>query len=345
MKYIITLFTFLSLVACSNSKKTPDVSKIKVELTTQRFEKDFFALDTNHLDAGMQQLYVKYQQFYVDFLQNVLASDPQPDSVLKNVQLFTNAYKNIYTVSQSLYADVTPVENEIKQGLKLMKYYFPNYQLPTQLVTYLGPWDAMFMLSTKNGGSSIFRDGPILGIGLQLFLGSDYSIYKEQGIQEMYPTFISRRFDKQYITTNAIKVLIDDIYPDKSAGKPLVQQMIEAGKRLFILQALVPNAPDSITTGYTQQQLDGCYKNEANIWSFFVVNNLLFVNDFNLTKDYLNDAPNTQALGDESPGFIGQFIGWQIVKKWMKKNSSATLQLLLNKSAKEIFEEAKYKPQ
>ncbi len=345
MKYIITLFTFLSLVACSNSKKTPDVSKIKVELTTQRFEKDFFALDTNHLDAGMQQLYVKYQQFYIDFLQNVLASDPQPDSVLKNVQLFINAYRNIYTVSQSLYVDVTPIENEIKQGFKLMKYYFPNYQLPTQLVTYIGPWDAMFMLSTKNGGSSIFRDGPILGIGLQLFLGSNYNIYKEQGIQEMYPTFISRRFDKQYITINAIKVLIDDIYPDKSVGKPMVQQMIEAGKRLFILQALVPNAPDSITTGYTQQQLDGCYKNEANIWSFFVVNNLLFVNDFNLIKDYLNDAPNTQALGDESPGFIGQFIGWQIVKKWMKKNSSATLQQLLNKSAKEIFEEAKYKPQ
>lgn len=345
MKYIIALFTFLSLVACSNSKKTPDVSKIKVELTTQRFEKDFFALDTNHLDAGMQQLYVKYQQFYIDFLQNVLASDPQPDSVLKNVQLFTNAYKNIHTISQSLYADLTPIENEIKQGFKLMKYYFPNYQLPTQLVTYIGPWDAMFMLSTKNGGSSIFRDGPILGIGLQLFLGSNYSVYKEQGIQEMYPTFISRRFDKQYITNNAMKVLIDDIYPDKSVGKPLVQQMIEAGKRLFILQALVPNAPDSITTGYTQQQLDGCYKNESNIWSFFVVNNLLFVNDFNLIKDYLNDAPNTQALGDESPGFIGQFIGWQIVKKWMKKNSSATLQQLLNKSAKEIFEEAKYKPQ
>lgn len=345
MKYIITLFTFLSLVACSNSKKTPDVSKIKVELTTQRFEKDFFALDTNHLDAEMQQLYVKYQQFYIDFLQNVLASDPQPDSVLKNVQLFINAYRNIYTVSQSLYVDVTPIENEIKQGFKLMKYYFPNYQLPTQLVTYIGPWDAMFMLSTKNEGSSIFRDGPILGIGLQLFLGSNYNIYKEQGIQEMYPTFISRRFDKQYITINAIKVLIDDIYPDKSVGKPMVQQMIEAGKRLFILQALVPNAPDSITTGYTQQQLDGCYKNEANIWSFFVVNNLLFVNDFNLIKDYLNDAPNTQALGDESPGFIGQFIGWQIVKKWMKKNSSATLQQLLNKSAKEIFEEAKYKPQ
>ena len=331
MKYTITLFIFFSLVACSNSKKTPDVSKIKVELTTQRFEQDFFALDSNHLDAGMQQLYVNYQQFYVDFLQNILASDPQPDSVLKNVQLFTNAYKNIYTVSQSLYADVTPIEKEIKQGLKLMKYYFPDYQLPTQLVTYVGPWDAMFMLSTKNGGSGVFRDGPILGIGLQLFLGSDFSIYKEQAIQEMYPNFISRRFDKKYITTDAMKVLLDDIYPDKSVGKPLIQQMIEAGKRLYILQALVPDVADSITTGYTQQQLDGCFKNEANIWSFFVVNNLLFVNDFNLIKDYLNDAPNTQALGDESPGFIGQFVGWQIVKKWIKKNSSVTLQELLNK--------------
>ena len=344
IKNIVFSIILLSGFACTNNKKIPNTSAIKIDITVNRFETDFFALDTLNIDNSMQQLYTKYPAFYVDYFQNILASSPQPDSIIKNAQLFSNAYKNVYLESKSMYANFTPVVDEITQGFKLLKYYFPNYQLPNKIVTYLGPWDAMFMLSTKNIGSSIFRDENLMGIGLQLFLGNNHEVYKQPAIQQLYPDFISRKFDKKYIAANTMKVLIDDIYPDKSLGMMLIEQMIEAGKRLYVLQATLPNVPDSITTGYTQQQLEVCQKNEANIWSFFVVNNLLFVNDFNLTKDYMNDAPNTTALGTESPGFIGQFVGWQIVKKWMQKNTNATLQQLLDKKAKEIFEEAKYKP-
>jgi hypothetical protein len=55
-------------------------------------------------------------------------------------------------------------------------------------------------------------------------------------------------------------------------------------------------------------------------------------------------------LGEASPGFIGQFVGWQIVKKWMSldKNKdleqNKILEQLLHTPAKQIFEEAKYKP-
>ena len=70
----------------------------------------------------------------------------------------------------------------------------------------------------------------------------------------------------------------------------------------------------------------------------------MFTNEVAIIKDYMNDAPNTAALGEESPGYIGQFVGWQIVKKWMSKNEKTTLQQLMSKSPKEIFEESKYKP-
>jgi len=120
--------------------------------------------------------------------------------------------------------------------------------------------------------------------------------------------------------------------------------MIESGKRMYLLDQLMPGTPDSIKTGYTQKQLDGCYESEKNIWSFFVQNDLLFKTDPNLNRDYINDGPNTPALGEASPGNIGQFVGWQIVKKWMDKNITVTLDALMNKNAKEIFDEAKYKP-
>ncbi len=94
----------------------------------------------------------------------------------------------------------------------------------------------------------------------------------------------------------------------------------------------------------TKSQLDGCYKNEEVIWSYFVQNDLLYVSDPSIIRDYMNDAPITQALGAESPGNIGQFVGWQIVKKWIGKNEKLTLQQLMETNPKTIFEQAKYKP-
>ena len=342
----ITLILLLSCIiySCSNKKNIPDVSKIKVELNVERFEKDFFAMDTTQLDQALQQLFNKYPTFSIDFFQNILGSSPQPDTMMQNVKLFINAYKNIYAESNTTFADFANTTKNIKQGFQFVKYYFPKYDLPTTLVTYIGPWDAIFMVSNRTSGSGVMRDGKLMGIGLHLALGKNFSVYKEGGIRELYPEFVSKRFDKIYLPVDALKIIVDDLYPYRSAGKPLVQQMIEAGKRLYLLNAFLPNTHDTLKTGYTQKQLEGCFKNEANIWSFFVTNDLLFTNEVAIIKDYMNDAPNTAALGEESPGFIGQFVGWQIVKKWMSKNEKATLQQLMSKSPKEIFEESKYKP-
>jgi hypothetical protein len=189
-----------------------------------------------------------------------------------------------------------------------------------------------------------------LAIGLQLYLGRDFPVYRTEYISEIYPDYQSRRFEPQYIPVNCMKNIITDIYSQDVPDLPLVYQMIEAGKRLYVLDQLLPETADSLKTGYTQEQLDGCYKNEAFIWNFFLQNNLLYATDPSLTRDYMNDGPKTEALGEASPGFIGQFVGWQIVKKWMNldKNKNVEynkiLKQLFHTPAKQIFEEAKYKP-
>lgn len=342
---IIIFSVIVFCLGCKSGKKLPDVSNVKIELTTQRFEKDFFNLDTTHLDSSIQQLFVKYPNFIVDYLHNILASAPQADSVIKTIQRFTKDYNKLYLDAEKLYADFTPYENEIKKGFQFVKYYFPNYKLPTKLITYIGTWDAIIMLSDNSSGSGCIRmSEDIMGIGLQLSMGYNYTMYKDEMMQQFYPEFISRRFDKAFIGVNAIKVIVDDIYPNQNLGQPLIEQMIESGKRMYLLDAFMPTTADSLKTGYTQQQLDGCYKNEANIWSFFITNNLLYETQPSIVMEYMNDAPRTAALGDAAPGLIGKFVGWQIVKQWMKKNDKKSLADLLKTPAKNIFEQAKYKP-
>ncbi|MBX2932393.1 MAG: hypothetical protein KF781_10670 [Chitinophagaceae bacterium] len=330
---------------CKSHKKIPDVTKINIELSTQRFEQDFFLMDTNQLNNSIQNLFEKYPSFSIDFLYNILAADHQPDSILKAVKFFIKAYNTVYTDSKNIFDNFASTEKEIKQGFQFVKYYFPKYTLPTQLITYIGPWDAFFMLSNNAGGSGVVRtDENIMAIGLQLSMGKDYAMYKENEMQQFYPYFISRRFDKTYIPVNVLQVIIDDLYQQKTTGKSLIEQMIEAGKRVYLLDAFLPNTADSVKIGYTQNQLDACYKSEAAIWSFFISNDLLYQTEPSIVMEYMNDAPKTTAFGDASPGFIGKFTGWQIVKKWMEKNNEKTLIDLLNTPAKTIFEQAKYKP-
>lgn len=329
-------FLLVAMAACTG-KNEPDVSDVKAEIVTERFEQDFFALDTTHIDAGLQKLHQKYPGFLQDFLYNILALPAQPDSakVVENqTTSFLRAYQPVKDSADDVFKNFDEQAKEVEQGLRYVKYYFPDYKVPRKIVTFIGPIDSYGNILTTDA----------LAVGLQLYMGKNYSVYNSAAGQELYPAYISRRFQKEYIPVNSIKTIVNDIFPDNYAGLPLIDQMIQAGKRLYILDRLLPETADTLKTGYTKNQLDGCYKNEQTIWSFFVQNDLLFTTDPSLVKDYMNDAPQTQAFGQDSPGFIGQFVGWQIVKKWMNKNENVSLPQLINKDPRTIFNEAKYKP-
>jgi uncharacterized protein YjaZ len=48
-------------------------------------------------------------------------------------------------------------------------------------------------------------------------------------------------------------------------------------------------------------------------------------------------------IDNESPGMVGRYIGWQIVRSYMENNTVTVPQLLI-KNADEIFKNSKYKP-
>src|SRR5258705_12847010 len=69
---MISLLVFFTSISCNNDRHIPDVSGIKIDVKLQRFEKDFFTLDTNHLAQSLQQLQQKYPGFTIDFINNIL---------------------------------------------------------------------------------------------------------------------------------------------------------------------------------------------------------------------------------------------------------------------------------
>jgi hypothetical protein len=338
MSRLFTIVLLLPLLFSCHGKNIPDVSGIPVTLTTLRFEKDLFACDSANIVNEMPGLEAKYPSFGRNFFYTVLSSDPRwaNDSTTRYVGGFINSYrKDIYDSAEALFADFSKYQDEIKQGLQFVKYYFPDYKLPANIITYIGPVD---------GYGDILADNALV-VGLQHYLGVHFAAYQTAWVQESYPAYISARFEPSYISINSMRNIVNDIYPPKDEDtRPMIDQMVDNGKRLYILSKVQPYKDEYKLIGYTQQQLAQCYAHEAVIWNYFLQNNFLQVTDPDVTKDYISDGPKTPELGEAAPGNIGSFVGWQIVKKYMGMNSNLTLQQLVNTDAEDIFSQTKYKP-
>ena len=339
------VFVFVSLFVSCSDVDTPNVSGIKADVEVQRFDKDFFSIDTTNILPSLQRLYAKYPSFLGDYLQNILGLPPLSDTsfgTMSAIRKFLSDYKPIRDSAQNAFQKIDRAEEDIEQSLRYVKHYFPKYQLPRKLITFIGPMDAYFEGSLGGYGDVITNDA--LAIGLQLHLGKDFSLYKSEMGQALYPAYISRRFAPEYIPVNCTKNIVDDMFPDQSTGKHLVLQMVEKGKRMYLLDRLMPKTDDSLKIGYTRSQLAGCYKNEGFIWNYFLTNGLLYNNDPAMIKNYIGESPNTPEFGEGAPGNIGLFTGWQIVKKYMENNKSLSLEGLMRTDPKKLFEESKYRP-
>jgi len=341
MKYLFLILVSAALLSCNDADKIPDVSDIKIDITTQRFEKDFFALDTSKPAPGLLALQNKYHDFFPDYTGQILGIEGNTNAG-SVISTFLSSYQPLYDSIKLLFADFSPYEKQIKQGLQFVKYYFPSYKLPSKIITFIGPLDASYKTSFGLQGDIITKDA--VGIGLQLHMGKSFSFYQSEQGQQLYPTYISSRFEPNTILSNCLKNIVDDMFPEKLEDKSLVQQMVEKGKRLYLLSKFLPREDEYKLIGYSPVQLKDCYAHEKNIWELFIQNNLLQTIDDNVIKNYIGESPKTQELGDASPGNIAAFAGWQIVKKYMQKNEGLSLQKLMATDADTIFQEAKYKP-
>lgn len=343
MKKIIAFSVLIILLAdCKNKKNIPDVSHIKVNITVERFDWDFFAIDSNNVLPELNRVNEKYPLLTKIFLQNILGLDSA--STLPGVKRFLHLGQSISDAANGVFKNTDWLEKDLKKAFQFVQYYFPAYKLPEKEIFVVGPIDAL----AKNGNDYTpdFIGPDFLGISLQFYLGKDFPLYKNQFfIDNVAPQYRSRRFSKEYITADAMQLIVDDIFPDKSSTRPLIEQMIEKGKLWYLLDKFLPETPDSIKTGYTQQQLNWCKENEGLIWSYIVKNEDLYSVNPTTIQTYIGEGPFTQGFSQElSPGNMGQWIGWQIVKKFADKNPGMKPGDIMLTEPKKILDEAKYKP-
>jgi hypothetical protein len=287
-------------------------------------------MDSLHFESDLAKLVQAYPQFSADYFNRILMRSSKKES--KKILAFYKAYLPIYQATTKIQAfkKATP---EIEEAFKRFHYYFPSYRLPTQLIFFIGPLETYGNVVTKDG----------LAIGLQLYMGAESSWYDSEQISTIYPRYISRQFAPEYIVVNSIQNILNDYDPLALNGKQLIDQMIETGKRQYILSQCLPTASDTLLLGYTGNQLKAIDENKGDIWTFLSSQNRLFSVDPNLTSSILTEAPYNDYFGEDIPGNVGKYIGYRIVQSWMSQQngkSKNNLNQLLKMPAKTIFDQA-----
>jgi uncharacterized protein YjaZ len=125
----------------------------------------------------------------------------------------------------------------------------------------------------------------------------------------------------------------------------LLDHMVHEGKILYFMQAMMPSAHDSLLIGYTSGQVEWCKKNETQMWTYLIEKEMLYSTKQMDVVRYINDGPQTSGFPAESPGRTGAWLGWQIIRKYMKRNPEITLaNLMANNNYQEILNASAYLP-
>lgn len=328
----------LLVSSCSDNKKTPDVSKIKVQLESRRLDRDLLALDTNRLAEGLTALEARYPDFLNFYLDTLMGFDIKgrysdtAGGVREGLKVFLSHkdYRGLFDTVAAHFPDTKNIEQELSKGFSYMKYYFPDYQVPK----------IVYFTSGLNSYSAITY-GDIAGIGLDMYLGPEYPFYASVGIA----AYLTRRLKPEYIPVDVFKVIYRDDHPFTMDDRTLLDMMIQHGKEQYFLEQVLPFTDDTLRLGYTAAQLEWCRANEAQVYNYFVKDNMLFDTRLQKVARYVNDGPGSTGMPAESPGNVGAFIGWQIVHSYMKEHPDVTLpQLLRDQDAQRFLQESKYKP-
>jgi hypothetical protein len=319
--------------------KTPDVSGIQVTLDINRFDQKMAALDTNNTVAAVTALEQASPEFSSIYFEKIIGIKDPKDSVgayRNEVRKFLTDPSMRYMMDSisKVFPDLTAEKREIEQGLRFFKHYFPKKTVPTTLYTMPSAYNFAAVFPTDNA----------IAVGLDMFLGKDYSVYEALATTGQYPRFVSRTFRREYLVDRVFELLISDISGEPS-GNRLLDYMIHNGKKLYVLDCLLPKTPDSIKLNYTTEQMKGIYANESFTWGRILKQNLIYSTTFQDFQKLVMPAPNAPIIAEEAPGAIGNFIGWQIVKQYMKRHPNTTLEdLLALKDVQKLLDESKYKP-
>ena len=314
-KLVFCCFVVL-LVSCSaEDKREEEISNIPVKMELERFDRRFAEATADSLGSLKKDFPYLFPIQFSDSLWVEKMND--------TIQLQLNA------AVQTEFPDLQQTELELENLFQHIKYYFPQTKIPKVII----------LTSDVDYRNKVVWADSLLLVSLDTYLGPKHPLYL--GVQE----YIKKGMNRNYLLPNVATAFGESVVPEPQS-RNFLAHILYFGKLLYLQDLLLPSISDARKMGYTPEEMEWAQKNEEQIWRYFVENELLFSSDTELYPRFLYPAPFSKfylQLDNEAPARLGQYIGWQMLRKYSEK-TGASVEEILNTDAQTIFEKANYKP-
>lgn len=334
INYILISLLAFTFFSCKNNSRQQHIDNAdikRIEIKIHRFDKDLISIDTKNASQSIKGLYKQYPEFLSLFTFNILEVEDADTAKVTNLLTQFVSHKTFGEVNKKVletFSDVSDIEDDLSEGYTNIHALFPQIHIP----------EIYFFVSGFN--RSVIMTDSILGVGTDFYLGADYAPYKEFTYD--YLLYNMRR---EMVSIDVISATLFKNFTFDGKQNRLMDNMLHRGKVIYALHTILPDKKIEDILGYSDEQYKWASQYESEVWKALVGQKDLFSTNVQLINKYLNDAPFTAPITQESPGRLGVYIGWKIIESYMKNNKDITLQQLMKLNEYQlILEKSGYKP-
>ncbi len=310
MRYPSALLLLLIFITggCKWFDRSPDTSNIKVDFELIAFYEDLFAIPPDSVEAAIDTLRDKYGEYLNAYSIGIIGiGHPDDEEYARNLSSFLAYEPNqeVFDTCKKVFSDKDALKKDLSKAFRHYKYYYPKRDVP----------DVYLHISGFN--QSMVVDTGWVSVSVEKYLGRDCIFY--QWLET--PNYLRNQMIPEKVVPDVMKAIAMTEYTYNDSIDDLISQMIYHGKMLHFVKHTIPDIPDTLLFGYTENELKWCENNEAFMWQKIVEEKHLFSTDPMLIRKYVGEAPFTSFFGQESPSRAGRYIGYQLMQSWADRNS------------------------
>jgi len=295
-----------------------DTGGVKLDLKIGRLDQALFHADPDSMRAVSLRAYAEHGEFYRIYIEEILQGAPLEHPRLPMVlNSFVNDpdWGSAQQGVDSVLGDLEPHRKAFEDAFKRLMVLFPDSLIP-RVITF-------------NSGFNygIFPTDSVLGVGVEWFIGSDHPVIGYLA-PEAFPQYVKDRMVPEMLVPSALKGWLLVHYTREIVGEDLLTNLVEVGKVMVLLDALIPELDPHLKFAFSKAQLDWCEANESVAWKEIVSKDMLFSKKSDDIGRLMNDGPFTSGFPRESPGHIGEWVGYRIVRSYLKANPDVGFQQL-----------------
>jgi len=320
------LSPFLFLTSCGESEQTcialPENPKVE-DMKFIRLEKELFSARTLDEVNSLVNNNPVFSRFFLD-------GDQYPAGVL-NGKLFgiskDESIDTLYKETLETFGELGELNEELASAYSWLSHYYPSSKIPVVKTAVTGMYN------------DIYVSDSLLIVGLDYFIG-EKATFKPINT----PLYILKRYEKESIVPVIFGFVSSNYMAIDSKDNTLLADMINYGRSYYFTKQMMPCKKDGLIVGYDDAEMSVVSANQESIWAHFINRQLFYETNHFVKNKYTGERPNVFEIGDQCPGRIARWLGWQIVKAYMDKNPNVSLsQLMVETDAQKILNGSKFK--